>query len=736
MRKKICFVLAVLFCMNISLGCFGNNLSAKTFTLPTNRVVGSTFEIDASEWFNNVTANTTYSATLSLVPVNMDGPYLEMLLDASGNWPFVITATNPGTATLRFTLVVGLPAVVEDPLTDRGFSPSRQYETGETFTVPLTDLFNNLDLRTTFQTNRGTAADGSLTIPITQGGNLSVSVTATKPGSSATSNFTIIVPGGATSGVSHISVRGNSLAATNNNLQLGTEIFPASASGASVTWAVVGNPSNATVSNTGVFSASQAGKFFVTASAGGRTSSHFEVTVTTDGRPPRPNLRNWPTAPVVSGTPIFDDFTQSDVHNRWVGMSAGDTWGAGAKNVQNAMFSNNTALAAQMGVNSGGIMVIGSQGSFATTTNRTGGGFMSRQAFGPGLFEIRAKIMPRRGVLSAFWTYFGGAGRHSEIDFEFPASPSFANPRSSLKTWQAVRFDNNASSSGGFFPRNFQNSTGGGLNDGVWRTYAFEWRTGAGGNTGITWFVDGVETAFVNTGVPRNRAYYALGAWFPGAGNAAEVTYGNNWIGAENGISEFEESFMYVDWIRITQYTDPSESGHGGNDLWGGNRAPVNLQNNPIPQNNYVANGSFTRGTFASTGTDVQQRTTNSGWYGVTGDVRRSGSGQNAQIEMRSGSVITQRIQNQYTGYRFNLNIDASVTAGSGKLRAYVVYRNASSAEVGRSETLEFDMSDGRAVKTLPFQITGATADSIRLYIETEAGVTAVVHDVSMFLQR
>ena len=47
---------------------------------------------------------------------------------------------------------------------------------------------------------------------------------------------------------------------------------------------------------------------------------------------------------------------------------------------------------------------------------------------------------------------------------------------------------------------------------------------------------------------------------------------------------------MYVDWIRVTEYEDPVEEGGGGSTA---RAEATDLGAEPIPVNDYIANGDF-----------------------------------------------------------------------------------------------------------------------------------------------
>ena len=202
----------------------------------------------------------------------------------------------------------------------------------------------------------------------------------------------------------------------------------------------------------------------------------------------------------------------------------------------------------------GGIAVLRSYGDLQQdpSKRRQGSALITRQTFGPGKFEVRMKVLPRLGQCTAFWTYYSNGGKtpetikYSEIDIEMPMEGSY-------RKWSGTSYER-------FIDWNIladrqtvmaDELTDGGLNDGQWHTYAFEWRTDAeNGDRGVVWYRDGVKMGEAREFVPMYKAALWVGNWFPPD---------KSWV----GVPDFEEAYMYVDWIRVTEYEDPVEEGGG-----------------------------------------------------------------------------------------------------------------------------------------------------------------------------
>lgn len=157
---------------------------------------------------------------------------------------------------------------------------------------------------------------------------------------------------------------------------------------------------------------------------------------------------------------------------------------------------------------------------------RTGGAIYTKEALGPGSFEVKAKIMPRFGATTAFWTFNYLNGINSEIDFEFNVNNDFSTVW--LTNWLTERDYNNHNHQMDSFH-----------NDGQWHVYRFEWHTLP--TPHIKYFIDGELAHTEYTKVPTMSARYWIGVWFP-----------NNWAGVPN----FETDYLEVEYFKYESFPD------------------------------------------------------------------------------------------------------------------------------------------------------------------------------------
>ena len=414
----------------------------------------------------------------------------------------------------------------------------------------------------------------------------------------------------------------------------------------------------------------------------------------------------WNKEPTIKGT-FYEDFSNGIDSDIWVVSS--QKWGAdnNGTSPDNVFYSTDETRVKNAGA-TGGIAVLRSYGDLQANSakRRQGAALITRQTFGPGKYEVRMKVLPRLGQCTAFWTYYSNGGqtpetiKYSEIDIEMPMEGSF-------KKWSGTSYER-------FIDWNIladrqtvmaDEPEEGGLNDGQWHTYAFEWRTdAANGDRGVIWYRDGEKMGEAREFVPNYKAALWVGNWFPPD---------KSWV----GIPDFEEAYMYVDWIRVTEYDDPVQEGGGGSTA---RAEATDLGARPIPQNDYIANGKF-----SSTENGALL-----GWEGEGGT--SSGSGSDTYLNLEAGKKLTQMIRAQYSGYSFTLSAEALKIVGSGKCKIYAEYMFGS-VRMGKSEAIEFTASD-TGKKNLNFTIENNSVTDLRIVVETEEGTTAQVTNIEMFL--
>ena len=176
---------------------------------------------------------------------------------------------------------------------------------------------------------------------------------------------------------------------------------------------------------------------------------------------------------------------------------------------------------------------------------RCGGAIATREYFGSGSYEIRAKIAPELGCCSAMWTFEYEEDYSNdtltivnhEIDIEFPGRDK--NNELSLShalctTW--VTEEDYKSSS----------VNCGKQADGEFHTYRFDWHTGDDGETPrVEYYFDDVLTYTSYDYIPTNESRLWLGLWFP-----------KNWAGTP----DFEQTEFEVDYLKITPFHESGDT--------------------------------------------------------------------------------------------------------------------------------------------------------------------------------
>ena len=467
--------------------------------------------------------------------------------------------------------------------------------------------------------------------------------------------------------------------------------------------------------------------FTATAKKQGKTitTKDFKVTVTQkDGSP------HWNKAPEVKSV-FFDNFGgQAGFSSvNWHLINYG--WGQNGVSAYNAMYTRSPAVVNAEDA-TGGIVILPSYGNYYEDSSKRGQGtcLISTNSYGPGLYEIRMKVVPRFGPCSAIWPYYTNSVQgvnteenqeYTEIDIECPARGKGFNAWGGVtytKYYQDATTGKTVSSATGVTAE-----IDSPYNDGNWHVFAIEWRTDeANGDSYVIWYMDGKEVAFTTKDVPQYTAQLWIGNWFPD--NAT------GWLGEAN----FDVAYMMVDWVRITEYNDPViERGA----TLGGCLTPsaaTNLYSNPLPRNNYISNGTFIQSSGAS---------------GALGWTHTSAAKSGNSMILQDGGKIQQEISAQYNGYTFDLFVTAAAESGA-TVKVYAEYwryiynnSNANSSVsssnrtlVGKSAEMFFNASN-LTEKNLRFTLKpfdeGTIINNIKVVIEC-AGGQGTVTRAEMYL--
>lgn len=266
-----------------------------------------------------------------------------------------------------------------------------------------------------------------------------------------------------------------------------------------------------------------------------------------------------PDENLASESLLFDDFENGIDIDVW--EIAHTKWGNNNNGVvyQNVNYTSDGILVLQAnGDNYAGDI----KGYNSNSGKRTGAALISNEAFGPGRFEVRMKVLPRFGATTAFWTFYydDKLSLNHEIDIELNVNNDF---RSVWTTNWTTLNDRD----------HFETTTNIIHNDGEWHVYKFEWHTNP---KRIDYYVDDILIHTSYTNIPTYAGRLWIGNWFP-----------DGWAGTP----DFETDYTLVDYIRYTPYkNNPYTPTNGGR-----SKFPDHYPTSPISmvKNNLISNPGF-----------------------------------------------------------------------------------------------------------------------------------------------
>lgn len=176
---------------------------------------------------------------------------------------------------------------------------------------------------------------------------------------------------------------------------------------------------------------------------------------------------------------------------------------------------------------------------------RTGAAIATKEYFASGVYEVRMKVAPVKGVCSSVWTfhyeevYPPGAPMkviNHEIDVELPGRPGQVFTDISHKallanTWVGEKETEYKVGYTKDLPAQ---------DDGEYHVYKFIWHTGDAATQQekrVDFYVDGTKVSTSTEHIPTRAGRFWIGAWFP-----------NNWAGDPN----FAAADMVIDYVKIT----------------------------------------------------------------------------------------------------------------------------------------------------------------------------------------
>jgi beta-glucanase (GH16 family) len=236
-----------------------------------------------------------------------------------------------------------------------------------------------------------------------------------------------------------------------------------------------------------------------------------------------------------SSQELFDNFSGEKL-DRSIWKVANRKWGDHEEGI-----SHGGVVPANVYLKNGKLVICGNGDLYTGAVkghgqnHRVGGAISSRKRFGPGRYEVCAKIIPKHGVLSAFWTfYYKNKDMNHEIDIEIPARDSAGNYNLNwgiFTSWRGISSDDNSS----------VNKYLGNITDGNYHVFRFDWFAEINGQPSkVAWYVDNnlIHTSFQT--IPDKPSHFWLGVWFPW------------WIGS----ADFATEYMFIDWVKISAISD------------------------------------------------------------------------------------------------------------------------------------------------------------------------------------
>ena len=259
----------------------------------------------------------------------------------------------------------------------------------------------------------------------------------------------------------------------------------------------------------------------------------------------------------IPGDIFYDDFSGSSLDaDKW--LIAEKNWGGtvtvngvtedynGGVIADNATVRNGSLILTGLGNNySGELRGINRDKSRRSDGKRCGGAIATRDYFGSGSYEIRAKIAPELGCCSAMWTFeyeehYSGDKVdivNHEIDIEFPGRDS--NDELSLShvlctTWLTEE------------DYRTKSVDCGDQADGEFHTYRFDWHTGDENEVPrVEYYFDDELKYTACDFIPTNESRFWLGLWFP-----------KGWAGTP----DFDQTVFEVDYVKITPFHESGDT--------------------------------------------------------------------------------------------------------------------------------------------------------------------------------
>lgn len=253
---------------------------------------------------------------------------------------------------------------------------------------------------------------------------------------------------------------------------------------------------------------------------------------------------------------FYEDFTKKLDSSKW--LVANKAWGGNNNGVvpENVYVDNGTLRLKANGNNYTGNVL----GYNADNGKRTGSAIVTKNYYGSGSYEVKAKLPKELGACSAIWSfeyeeYYPGDkvfeemapegakyyvvnheidiempgrpdGAHAATDYNYALCNTFIGERGNEYTSNHVKLDS---------PQN----------DEEYHVYRYDWHTGSDTESKrVDFYIDNKLIATNTTNVPTHKGRFWIGIWFP-----------NGWAGEAN----FDSTEFDVDYVKITPFNEPGD---------------------------------------------------------------------------------------------------------------------------------------------------------------------------------
>ncbi len=353
----------------------------------------------------------------------------------------------------------------------------------------------------------------------------------------------------------------------------------------------------------------------------------------------------------------------------------------------------------------------GSQGSGINC----GACLSTKEALGPGRYEVKMKPCPRIGALTSMWVYSwftlnNGTTQQNEIDIEIGLSPDFSQVY--YTTWTSPNNNTNMPTPVDYY-----------VNDGDWHVYSFDWVTDAEVPY-VDYFIDGVKILTIDANVPTTNATLNLGIWCPSWAGGGAIGGTNGAISPESRM--FESDYAEISWWRYIPFQmEGWEQRPVQNRNYAEGYVPKTLTSLPTAEK--CANGDFERddyGDYDKPWKDFTPAEDDELYLeGSRAEIfTEEGDTPNRCAKISNGGLLGQWLRGASEGFKYRLTGKYRTTGdATAAFRYTYILGYSTTSRTNGNKTVEIGSSAEWKDFTLDFTVDKAGTQSIRYYLLNSA---------------